>query len=176
MTADLDEDEILEVLRVLDESNFDELCLETESMKLVAKKSGGAETGPELSVRRTAGDSSKTVAHEKRVFLADPKENPGAEPSPVPPEDGLVPVKAPVLGIFYTSPRPGEPPYVREGTSVGESDTVCLIEVMKVFNSVPAGVRGVVAKVCVANGQMVEFGQTLFLIRPAGNQEGELGS
>ncbi|MCK5011747.1 MAG: acetyl-CoA carboxylase, biotin carboxyl carrier protein, partial [Deltaproteobacteria bacterium] len=104
------------------------------------------------------------------------KKHSTVSPSVDHPEEGLVSVKAPVLGIFYTTPRPGAPPFVKEGASVNENDTVCIIEVMKVFNSVSAGVRGEVAKVCVRNGQMVEFGQTLFLIRAEGEDQGSSGA
>jgi acetyl-CoA carboxylase biotin carboxyl carrier protein len=82
-----------------------------------------------------------------------------------------LPVKAPVLGIFYRAPSPGATPFVEVGSQVTENDIVCTIEVMKVFNAVSAGVRGVVARVCVENGATVGYGETLFLIRPEGESE-----
>jgi acetyl-CoA carboxylase biotin carboxyl carrier protein len=76
------------------------------------------------------------------------------------------PVKAPLLGTFYRSPRPVAPPFVEVGRSVTENDTVCIIEMMKTMNHVKAGVRGRIAKICVENSQMVEYQQTLFLVEP----------
>jgi acetyl-CoA carboxylase biotin carboxyl carrier protein len=174
MATDLNEDEILQILKIIDESNFDELSLETDNLKLVLRKSGGASSIQELRnvpLRHIPLDSTKPVASEENVPLVGHKEYPAVTPSPAPIEVGLVPVKAPILGIFYRSPSPGASRFVEEGTSVMENDKVCIIEVMKVFNSVAAGVRGVVVKVCAETGQLVEFGQTLFLIRPDGGHE-----
>ena len=73
-------------------------------------------------------------------------------------------IKAPVLGTFYATPKPGAPPFVEVGQLVAEDDVVCLIEVMKLFNTVKAGVRGRIVKICVEQAQMVEFQQPLFLL------------
>jgi acetyl-CoA carboxylase biotin carboxyl carrier protein len=69
-----------------------------------------------------------------------------------------------MLGTFYRSPAPGDPPFVELGKRVQADDTVCLIEVMKLFSSINAGVDGVVTRILVENGAMVEFGQMLIVI------------
>jgi acetyl-CoA carboxylase biotin carboxyl carrier protein len=79
-------------------------------------------------------------------------------------EDGLLPIRAPMLGTFYRAPKPGAPPFVQVDQSIEEEDTVCIIEVMKLFNTVKAGVRGIIKKICVEDAQMVEYQQTLFLV------------
>jgi acetyl-CoA carboxylase biotin carboxyl carrier protein len=71
------------------------------------------------------------------------------------------------MGLFYAKPDPGSPPFVSVGSEVQEGTTVGLIEVMKVFNAVQAGAKGIVAEICIENGQTVEIGQTLFRIRPS---------
>jgi acetyl-CoA carboxylase biotin carboxyl carrier protein len=71
-----------------------------------------------------------------------------------------------MVGTFYTTPAPGAPPFVQLGDAVNEEATVGLIEVMKVFNAVTAGVKGVIAEICVQNGQFVEYGQPLFFVKP----------
>jgi acetyl-CoA carboxylase biotin carboxyl carrier protein len=81
-------------------------------------------------------------------------------------EDKLLPIKSPMLGTFYRRPAPGSPPYVEVGSFVEIGDTICLIEVMKVFNAVKAEVRGYIAKILQETGGLVEYGQTLFLISP----------
>jgi acetyl-CoA carboxylase biotin carboxyl carrier protein len=81
-------------------------------------------------------------------------------------EEGLIPIKAPLLGIFYRSPKPGAPPFIEVGDHVAEDDTVCLIEVMKLFNTVKAEVKGRVVKICAENNQIVEYNQVLYLIDP----------
>ena len=80
--------------------------------------------------------------------------------------EGLLPITAPLLGTFYVAPEPGAPPFVKVDAVVTEDTTVGLIEVMKVFNSVRAGVKGTVVEIVAQNGQFVEYGQTLFLVKP----------
>lgn len=76
-------------------------------------------------------------------------------------------IRAPMLGTFYRSPSPGEPTFVEVGQTVGADDTVCLIEVMKLFNSIRAGVDGTVVRILRQNGTLVEFGDPLIVIRSA---------
>ncbi len=78
--------------------------------------------------------------------------------------EGEVAIRAPMLGTFYRSPSPGDPPFVEIGKRVQADDTVCVIEVMKLFSSIKAGVDGVVMRILVENGIMVEFNQMLIVI------------
>ena len=81
-------------------------------------------------------------------------------------EDGLVPVEASVNSVFYAQASPGEPPFVAVGDQVEEDTVVCLLEIMKCFRSIPAGVKGTVEKIVAVNGEMVEKGNAIMLIRP----------
>jgi acetyl-CoA carboxylase biotin carboxyl carrier protein len=92
----------------------------------------------------------------------------GSAAAPVAPADdaNLVAIKSPMVGTFYVSSSPDAKPFVSVGTTVDEETDVCIIEAMKVFNNIKAETRGTIAKVVVANGQTVEFGQTLFLVKP----------
>jgi len=81
-------------------------------------------------------------------------------------EAGLKPINSPMVGTFYSAPSPDAKPFVSVGSAVDEETDVCVIEAMKVFNNIKAECRGTIAKVLVSNGQTVEFGQTLFLVRP----------
>lgn len=74
-------------------------------------------------------------------------------------------VKAPMIGVFYSSKAPGEPPYVDIGTNISKGDTLCLIEAMKIMNEILSEVNGTIVEVCVKNGQIVEYGQVLFKIK-----------
>ena len=76
-------------------------------------------------------------------------------------------MRAPMLGLFYRASAPGENPFVEVGQRVRADDTVCLIEVMKLFNSIRAGVDGEIVKIPAENGAMVEFDQPLIYIRPS---------
>ncbi|MEO0033153.1 MAG: hypothetical protein RIS94_2911 [Pseudomonadota bacterium] len=73
-------------------------------------------------------------------------------------------VRAPNLGTFYRSPKPGAAPFVEVGQPVDGETEICLLEVMKLFTSVKAGLRGTIRKVCVEDGVLVEGGQLLFLV------------
>ena len=101
--------------------------------------------------------------------VAQPDAAAGRSESPA--QEGTVAVVSPTLGRFYSSPEPGAPPFVSVGAEVEPDSTVALIEVMKMFTAVPAGVHGVVTEVCVQNEQYVEYGQILFRVRPAGRAE-----
>ncbi len=94
-------------------------------------------------------------------------------PQPAPPEphnappDGAVTIDAPMLGTFYRAESPGQPPFVEVGTRIEPDSTVCIIEVMKMMNSVPAGLAGTIVEVCPQNAELVEYGQPLFRVNPA---------
>jgi acetyl-CoA carboxylase biotin carboxyl carrier protein len=90
-----------------------------------------------------------------------------ATPTEAESEEGLVPISSPMVGTFYTAPDPESPPFVTIGSSVGPDTVVCIIEAMKVFNEIKAEVTGTIERILVQNEQPVEFGQPLFLIRPA---------
>jgi acetyl-CoA carboxylase biotin carboxyl carrier protein len=80
---------------------------------------------------------------------------------------GTIEIKAQIMGMFYAQPEPGAPPFVALGAEVKADTTVCLIEVMKTFNAMTAGVKGVITEICAENAQLVEYGQVLFRVRPS---------
>jgi acetyl-CoA carboxylase biotin carboxyl carrier protein len=79
---------------------------------------------------------------------------------------GLTPIKSPMVGTFYSAASPEAKAFVQVGSVVDEDTDVCIIEAMKVFNNIKAETRGTIAKILVTNGQTVEFGQPLFLVKP----------
>jgi acetyl-CoA carboxylase biotin carboxyl carrier protein len=98
------------------------------------------------------------------------RDGPAPVPEPqraVPAGDGGVTIESPMLGVFYRAPSPGAPPFVEVGMRVEPDTIVCLIEVMKMMNSVPAGVAGTIAEIHVENAEAVEYGQPLFRVDPA---------
>ncbi|QDT37201.1 acetyl-CoA carboxylase biotin carboxyl carrier protein [Stratiformator vulcanicus] len=82
-------------------------------------------------------------------------------------DDGGVYIKSPTVGTFYSSPSPDDPPFVKVGSKVESDTVVCLVEAMKVFNQIPAEIRGTIAEVLVENGDAIDFGQPLFRIESA---------
>ncbi|MFG0297288.1 MAG: acetyl-CoA carboxylase biotin carboxyl carrier protein [Maioricimonas sp. JB045] len=92
---------------------------------------------------------------------------PAAEAAEAPTADAVtIEIVSPTVGTFYSSPQPGDPPFVKVGDTVRADTVVCIVEAMKVFNQIPAEVSGTISKVLVNDGDPVEFGQALFLVKP----------
>lgn len=90
-----------------------------------------------------------------------------APPAASPKDDGLVAIESPMVGTFYSSPDPDSPAFAAVGSSISPDSVVCLVEAMKVFNEIKAETSGTIERVCVKSGDAVEFGQALFMVRPA---------
>jgi acetyl-CoA carboxylase biotin carboxyl carrier protein len=163
---ELTEDDVLEILKLFEQSKFDFLQLEQGERKIMVSKGGYVPAVTDVASVAPASPHAAAPAPAVRAAPAPAAKSADAGADAI--EAGLVPVPAPMVGKFYSAPSPSDPPYVQEGTEVAAGATVGLIEVMKVFTSVKTEVAGVVARILVSNGQFIEFGQPLFLIRPAG--------
>lgn len=102
-----------------------------------------------------------------------PASNPGPGPAPaaqppgaVAPARNRIEIKSPMVGTFYSRPKPDKPDFVAVGAAVKPDTVVCLIEAMKLYNDIKAEVSGTIAEVCVNNGDFVEFNQVLFRVEP----------
>jgi acetyl-CoA carboxylase biotin carboxyl carrier protein len=140
--------DVAEIMRILEESSFEELSLELEGVKLRLQRGSAA---------RQALDPPPTPT--------PPPNSLGPIPQP-PPQSGLLEVPSPLVGIFYLAPRPGEAPFVELGSKVAEETVIGIIEVMKLMNTVRSGVKGEVAEILVRNGAAVEYGEILMRVRP----------
>lgn len=89
-----------------------------------------------------------------------------AASAPAKEEDGGIVIKSPTIGTFYAAPSPDDAPFVSVGSKVDPDTIVCLVEAMKVFNQIPAGVSGTITKILVSNGDAVEFDTPLFQVSP----------
>ncbi|MEW6274652.1 MAG: acetyl-CoA carboxylase biotin carboxyl carrier protein [Bacillota bacterium] len=103
--------------------------------------------------------------------LVDPTPAPTYQKPPGALPEHVVVVKSPMVGTFYRAPSPGAKPFVEVGQRVSKEDTVCIIDVMKIMNSIPAGTDGVVTHIFVEDGAPVEFGQPLMVIDPTRSRE-----
>jgi acetyl-CoA carboxylase biotin carboxyl carrier protein len=130
----LDDDDVREILRLIDESDLAELRVETDGLSLHVVRGGGV-----VPSHQPAADAAR---------------------------NGAVTIDSPMLGTFYRAPAPGEPPFVEVGAAVEADTIVCIIEVMKMMNSVAAGVTGTIAEIYVENAAPVEYGQPLFRLEP----------
>ena len=163
----LTEDEVIQILRLVEASSFDELHLETGDLKLVVRKKGCGAVVTETDAASTRREPARHVSTNEPVSgLPDAGLNKDGRVENAPQEAGGIPIKAPLLGTVYRRPAPEAPPYVEAGSHVKEDDTVCLIEVMKVFTVVKAGVSGYITEILIESNQMVEYGQPLFMVKP----------
>lgn len=168
----LTDDEVRQVsqlIEALDRSTLDFLQLDAGGVKVTISK-GGA--GPLASFHAPAASApAAPVAH-----VAAPPAPQAAAPAPAQApapaaktreQDGTVVIPAPLMGRFYSRPEPGSPPFVTVGSEVDADTAVGLIEVMKLFNTVQAGMRGTITEICVPDGEFIEFGAALFRVRPS---------
>ncbi|OFZ90071.1 MAG: hypothetical protein A2V78_06765 [Betaproteobacteria bacterium RBG_16_64_18] len=158
---ELTQDDVIRIFKLIDESPMGRVSLQVGDFKLEVEKGTSPGSAPARAPRAAAVPEAAEAAGIEPGMQgsAPPEESPGA--------DGhLLAVKAPLLGIFYRRSQPGVPPYVEEGSPVEEDTTVALIEVMKLFNPVKAGVKGRIARICVENNALVEYEQVLFLVKP----------
>jgi acetyl-CoA carboxylase biotin carboxyl carrier protein len=162
---ELSEDDVLHILKLIDESKFDYFQLEVGELKITVSK------GDPIPIAGAAQPAPASVAPSPAAAAVKPAPTTSTTPAaqaakPVTIPEGMLPITAPLLGTFYVAPEPGAPPFVKVGQQITEDTTVGLIEVMKVFSSVRATVKGTIVELVVQNGQFVEFGQTLFIVKP----------
>jgi len=164
---DIDLAELASLVTLLKEADFSEFRYDKGDVHIVVRRGGEGEAPlapvPE-AVPAASGDTARrspSPAVERSVPLAAPRP---AEPSREP-VAGSITITAPMLGTFYSAPKPGESPFVQVGSRVEPDSVLCIIEVMKLMNSVNAEISGEVVAVHARDGELVEFGQPLFSIR-----------
>ena len=144
--------EILEVIKAVDQSSISRLELEQAATRLVIVKGGGLQSVP-------AASAELPRAAEREEALPQP-------PSGAACKEAYHKIVAPMLGTFYAAPEPGAPAFVQAGQQVAAGTVVCVLEAMKLFNEVEAGIKGRIMEVLVKDGELVEYGQPLFLVKP----------
>ena len=235
--------DVAEIMRLVENSNFDELSLELNGMKLHLRRSGAPVSGASVDGARSidtpangvagdcaqvigtpanrasgdgapaigtpancaSGDSAQAIStpancasgdstpanstssrppdaappsHATRrpdgaptLPYATPAAQPAATSEPTKPstaDPALHEVTAPLLGTFYRAPKPGAPPFVERGSAVEPDTVIAIIEVMKLMNSVRAGVQGTVVDILPADGALVEYGETILRVAKSG--------
>ena len=154
MKAKIDYKELLKLIDLMEERNLAHFELEVEGLKIKLAK----DKLPEIK-----GIAQASVDRIPELVTAE-----DAPPDVEAPESdsGLHFVTSPMVGTFYRSPNPSSPPFVEQGDSVKKSQTLCIIEAMKLMNEIEADADGILEKVYLKNGKPVEYGQKLFAIRP----------
>jgi acetyl-CoA carboxylase biotin carboxyl carrier protein len=151
--------DVAEIMRLVEQSGFDELNLEIDGTKISLRRgapigaAGAAGPVPSLAPLAASSAVVASATAPAAQVVADPT---------------AVDIPSPLLGTFYRSPKPGAPPFVQVGSQV-EADTIIgIIEVMKLMNTVRAGVRGTVAEFLAADSALVEYGEVLMRVRKPG--------
>jgi acetyl-CoA carboxylase biotin carboxyl carrier protein len=147
----IDVKKLKELVKLMVDNDLTELDLQDQGERVTLKRGGG-----ESPVQYVAPAPPQIAPVPPAPSRAEPVATP---------EDGLVAITSPMVGTFYAAPNPETPPFVQVGARVQADTVVCVIEAMKVFNEIRAEIAGTVAKVLVENGQAVEFGQPLFLVK-----------
>ena len=153
--------DVAEIMRLVEQSKFDELNLEIDGVKLTLRRS--ASGGMMRSATASAPSEEAAVATAARAGAASARSAAPAAAGPV--DKNLKEITSPMLGTFYRAPKPGSAPFVEIGSAVEEDSVIAIIEVMKLMNTVRAGVKGVVTEILPADETLVEFGQVLMRAR-----------
>jgi len=154
-------DDVQRLIKLLDSSHFDELHLEAEGIKLTLRRNGVSSAAPATASPAPVPAVSTSPAAAPPAHAAAPAATatPASDPT-------LIEIRAPMLGTFYGAPKPGADPFIAIGARVSTDSAVGIIEVMKLMNSISAGVEGVLVEVLVRDGDLVEFEQVLMRVRP----------
>ena len=151
-------EEIRELIQTVVTTGIAELEVQRGENRVWIKRSGGSVT-QEITVGATPAAAPPAAPPPAPAPAAPP-------PEPDIADAGLTPVKSPIVGTFYEASAPGAEPFVKVGDAIRPGKVLCIIESMKLMNEIEAEISGTIAKRLVENGQPVEFGETLFLVKP----------
>jgi acetyl-CoA carboxylase biotin carboxyl carrier protein len=165
--------EIRELIKLVDQSSIDEFVYENEGSKIKMKKNTATtvtslqpalqtavEVVPAVQATAVQAAAPQVQVQEVKQETAPQEVNTQADSA------NLHKITSPMVGTFYASSTPDSDAYVKVGSKVSKDEIVCIVEAMKLFNEIEAEVNGEIVKVLVNNGQLVEYGQPLFLVKP----------
>ena len=168
----LDIRKLKELIRLMVENELTEIDLKDEKETVSLRREGSQAPVVQVSPAAAAPPAAPAPAPAAPVpapaapAASAPAAAPAAEPSPAD-TSNLEQITSPMVGTFYSAAKPESPAFANVGDTVTADTTVCIVEAMKIFNEIKAEQSGVIEKVLVSNGDSVEFGQALFLVRPA---------
>jgi acetyl-CoA carboxylase biotin carboxyl carrier protein len=155
--------DVAEIMRLVETSKFDELSLEMDGVKLTLRRTGASgEFSRSVTTQPAPAEAAATSAAHSDLRLEQAAVSADAS-SPV--DANISDITSPMLGTFYRAPKPGSAPFVEIGSTVDENSVIAIIEVMKLMNTVRAGVKGVITEILPADETLVEFGEVLMRAR-----------
>lgn len=158
--------EIKELIELLDKTSVHELEIESEGARLCIRKPGKSEIIQVQPQVVAAAPQTTTAAVPAAETVSTVNTQPVVPAAPAEKPTNLHTIVSPMVGTFYRSSSPDAQAFVNIGDKVGEKTTVCIIEAMKLMNELEAEVKGEITDILVENGQLVEYGQPLFLVKP----------
>ncbi len=183
--------DVAEIMKILEGSGFDEVMLEIDGLKLSMRRGAGVTDGAAAAAPTAQSSAPQPLAAAPSAAAAPvpAATAPSAAAAPMPTANTAAPapppaaapakpaaaadpsvqeVTSPLLGTCYRAPKPGAPPFVEVGTVVDAETVVAIVEVMKLMNTVRAGVKGTVTEILMRDGALVEYGETLLRVKKAG--------
>ena len=148
--------ELKRLVALMKANDLGEVEMEEEGRRVRVVRGGRVVEAAPVAAAQPAAAAPAPVASAGHAAPAAAKESLGVE------------IPSPMVGTFYRSPSPDASPYVEVGDRIGKDSPICIVEAMKVMNEIKAEVEGEILEILVQNGEPVEFGQPLFLVRPAG--------
>ncbi|PEE41876.1 acetyl-CoA carboxylase biotin carboxyl carrier protein [Bacillus pseudomycoides] len=156
--------EVRELIKLIDSSNIDEFEYKKDGTTIKMKKRGNEVVSVQTTPVVKQALQTQAVEMETAVAAAQ-VEAPKQEENKAVQDENLHTITSPMVGTFYASSSPDTPAYVSVGDRVSEGTVVCIVEAMKLFNEIEAEVNGEIVEILVNNGQLVEYGQPLFLVK-----------
>jgi acetyl-CoA carboxylase biotin carboxyl carrier protein len=159
--------EIRELIKLVDQSSINEFVYEQDGTKIKMQKTNAEQPvsvvyQPAVQAPAPSQPSQPSVTSESVSAVTAP---PVEETKPAN-QDNLHKITSPMVGTFYQSPSPDEDVYVKVGSKVTNGSIVCIVEAMKLFNEIEAEIDGEIVEILAKDGQLVEYGQPLFLVKP----------
>lgn len=161
--------EIRELIKLVDQSSIDEFVYENEGSKIQMKKNAATvvtSIQPVAQAVPAPVQAAPAPVVTPAAVAETKQEAPKVEAASQADTSNLHKITSPMVGTFYASPTPDADVYVKAGDKVSKDSIVCIVEAMKLFNEIEAEVNGEIVEVLVKNGQLVEYGQPLFLVKP----------
>ncbi|MFD0670533.1 acetyl-CoA carboxylase biotin carboxyl carrier protein [Cohnella sp. GCM10027633] len=155
--------EIKELIKLVDQTSVQELEIENEGTRIAIRKPGRTEV---VNVQTAPLSHTYLPAAVQAPATAPAAPAPVAEAKPAADQSNLHKIVSPMVGTFYRAPSPDASVFVNVGDRVNDKSVVCILEAMKLMNPLEAEVKGEIVEILVENGQLVEFGQPLFLVKP----------
>ncbi|MFC5603516.1 acetyl-CoA carboxylase biotin carboxyl carrier protein [Sporosarcina koreensis] len=165
--------EIREIIKLIDQSSIEKFTFESEGTKIKLEKANGVQHPVQVEQKKEepvqhvqpAVQETKKEQPEQEAPAKQESQEPSASTSAAENDPSLHKITSPMVGTFYKSSSPDADPYVQKGDSVKSDSIVCIVEAMKLFNEIEAEVSGEIVEILVEDGQLVEYGQPLFLVK-----------